>query len=240
MASFRALAPGDLPAVADLYARVMRSEPRAPASLVRAFEQFLLESPTQDPEITSLVAESDDKIVGFLGVHARRMVFQGEPIRGAVSGQLVAEAGGPVGVLLMRKFLAGPQDFSVTDGATAFIRRVWESLGGDTLHLPCVRWTRLLRPGGIVCLHDYDDRWSHRGVRVALDRFEERYPEYERIASAGTLVALRKRSEPARPEITTLDLAHAALLWLPLRLQRTAGKLAKRLRRRRAARSAAR
>jgi predicted O-methyltransferase YrrM len=102
-----------------------------------------------------------------------------------------------------------------------------------------LRWTRLLRPGGIVCLHDYDDRWSHRGVRVAVDRFTTRHPEYERIGQAGTLLALRKRAEPARPEIAPRDLAHAALLWLPLRLQRTAGKLAKRARRRRMARSPA-
>jgi len=95
-----------------------------------------------------------------------------------------------------------------------------------------LRWTRMLRPGGVVCLHDYDDRWSHRGVRVAVDRFTSRHPEYERIGQAGTLLALRKLAEPAHCEITARDLAHAAMLWLPLRLQRTAGKLAKRVRRR--------
>lgn len=96
-----------------------------------------------------------------------------------------------------------------------------------------LRWTRLLEPGGIVCLHDYDDRWSHRGVRVAVDRFERRHPEYERIGHADTLVVLRKLRAPARPEIDALDLLHAAALWLPLRIGRTAGKLAKRWRRRR-------
>lgn len=102
-----------------------------------------------------------------------------------------------------------------------------------------LRWTRMLRPGGVVCLHDYDDRWSHCGVRVAVDRFTSRRPEYERIGQAGTLLALRKLAEPARREITASDLAHATLLWLPLRLQRTAGKLAKRLRRRLAQRGLA-
>ena len=102
-----------------------------------------------------------------------------------------------------------------------------------------LRWTRLLRPGGIVCLHDYDDRWSHRGVRVAVDRFTARHPEYERIGQAGTLVALRKQRSPRRPEVGPADLVHALALWLPLHVQRTAGKWAKRLRRRRAARSGA-
>jgi predicted O-methyltransferase YrrM len=98
-----------------------------------------------------------------------------------------------------------------------------------------LRWTRLLRPGGIVCLHDYDDRWSHRGVRVAVDRFTQRYPEYERIGRAGTLVALRKRQAPSTPEIGARDIGHALALWLPLRVQRTAGKWSKRMRRRQAA-----
>lgn len=97
-----------------------------------------------------------------------------------------------------------------------------------------LRWARLLAPGGIVCLHDVDDRWSHRGVRVALARFERRRPEYERVARAGTLVALRKTRAPRRRETDALDVAHATALWLPLRLARTAGKLAKRWRRRRA------
>jgi predicted O-methyltransferase YrrM len=96
-----------------------------------------------------------------------------------------------------------------------------------------LRWTRLLNEGGIVCLHDYDDRWSHRGVRVAVDRFERRHPEYERVGLADTLVVLRKVRAARRPEVDALDLLHAATLWLPLRIGRTAGKLAKRWRRRR-------
>ena len=50
-----------------------------------------------------------------------------------------------------------------------------------------------------------------------------------------TLVVLRKLRAPARPEIDALDLLHTAALWLPLRIGRTAGKLAKRWRRRRTA-----
>ena len=96
-----------------------------------------------------------------------------------------------------------------------------------------LRWTRLLNAGGVVCFHDYDDRWSHRGVRVALDRFERRHPEYERIGLADTLVVLRKLRAAQRSEVDALDLLHAATLWLPLRIGRTTGKLAKRWRRRR-------
>lgn len=97
-----------------------------------------------------------------------------------------------------------------------------------------LRFARLVRDGGIVCLHDCDDRLSHRGVRVAVRRFERRRPEYERIAQVDTLVALRKRCAPRRREVDAFDVAHAALLALPLRVLRTAGKLAKRWRRRRA------
>lgn len=95
-----------------------------------------------------------------------------------------------------------------------------------------LRWTRLLQPGGVVCFHDYDNRWSHRGVRVAVDRFERRHPEYERIGFADTLVVLRKKERASRPEIDALDYLNAFSLWLPLRIGRTAGKFAKRWRRR--------
>lgn len=91
-----------------------------------------------------------------------------------------------------------------------------------------LRWTRLLCPGGIVCLHDYDSSWAHRGVVVAVDRFLAGNSHYERIAHSERLLVLRKlRSSPSL-EVTGIDIFYARLAWLPLRIIRTFAKLRKR------------
>ena len=81
-----------------------------------------------------------------------------------------------------------------------------------------LRWTRLLRVGGIVCLHDYGG--PHRGVTLAVDRFLRRHPNYRREELEGCLLVLRKTAASALPEITAVDLLWAALLapWLQLQV----------------------
>lgn len=88
-------------------------------------------------------------------------------------------------------------------------------------------WTRLLEPGGIVCFHDYTPRMP--GVVAAVDRFLARYPNYQVIDRAESLLVVRKTADSARPEITLWDRvrAHAVSLYHQL-----AAGLAKRLRRR--------
>ena len=90
--------------------------------------------------------------MGFLGSHPRRMRFGDRALRMACSGQLVADpAGRPgVGALLLRKYMAGPQDLTITDGATDTVRSMWEALGGDTSALASLGWTRVLRPAGFA------------------------------------------------------------------------------------------
>jgi hypothetical protein len=143
----RAFEPGDLPAVADLYASVVRGEDRASEGLRQTFESLLLHGP-QDPELPSLVAENG-KLIGHLGVYPRTFSFEGAPIRAAVSAQLVTDPESrrfAPGLQLTRRFLEGPQDLSIADGATYDVRRMWEALGGETYHLACIRWTRILSP----------------------------------------------------------------------------------------------
>ncbi len=139
----------DLPAVADLYARVARRETKASAGLVAALDGLLLKGPPTPPDLPSLVAEEADAIIGFFGIHVRTFAFDGAPIRLAAGAQLVTDPAsrqGAPGLFLMRRFLEGPQDLSVADGATAAVRRMWEVLRGETCHVACTRWTRLLSP----------------------------------------------------------------------------------------------
>ena len=98
-------------------------------------------------------------------------------------------------------------DFILID-ASHRIRKVTDDL----------RWTRLLRPGGIVCLHDYHPDFP--GVVRSTDRFLARNPNYERIGQVSSLLALRKTGPSRRPEITASDRAWAACWHLRLKLMR--------------------
>jgi hypothetical protein len=151
----RELRREDLPGVCRLYERVVRSgSAHPPPQLTDYFARTLLDHPWVDPEIPSLVYEdADGEIVGFLGSHNRRVRLDGRPLRLACSGQLIADPGvrhRGVGALLCRRYLAGPQDVTITDGATDHVRRMWVGLGGQALAHAAVGWVRVIRPGATV------------------------------------------------------------------------------------------
>lgn len=141
-----------MPAVVALYQREVRLSPDPPPpGLAPYFERTFLDHPWVDPEICSLVYEADDGgVLGFLGAHVRRIRLDGTPMRMACAGQLVADPTvrrRGVGAILVRDFLAGPQELSITDGATGEVAAVWERFGGLTRFPQSIEWTRLLRPG---------------------------------------------------------------------------------------------
>lgn len=153
MSSIRPLQRRDIPRVASLYESVMRSGSRVPApQLAVYFEQTFLDHPWADAEIPSLVYETKDGvIVGFLGSHVRRWRFDGQPIRARYNGQLVADPAVPnrgAGALLLRSSLGGPQDVTITDGATVEVRQMWERFGATTVFLNSMGWARFFRPFG--------------------------------------------------------------------------------------------
>jgi hypothetical protein len=150
MAEIRRLERADLPQVANLYEHVARSGSwEAPAGLARYFEETFLDYPWSDPEIPSLVYADDGKIAGFLGSNVRRFTFDGTPIRLAISGQLVTDPSvrnRAAGAFLLKQFLDGPQDLTITDTASDTARRIWEGLGGETLHIGSIGWARVFSP----------------------------------------------------------------------------------------------
>jgi hypothetical protein len=155
MTRIRSFAERDLAEVAALYERVIRSGSDVPAPrLGDYFRRTFLDHPWRDDEIPSLVHENEHgRVTGFLGSHVRRLRFDGAPIRLACSGQLVVapEARSEAaGAFLLTRYLAGPQELTITDGANEPARRIWERLGGDTLHLASVDWVRVLRPAGLA------------------------------------------------------------------------------------------
>ncbi len=180
MTPIRTFQREDIPAVCQLYERVFRSgtvDP--PPQLLRYFERTFFDCPWADPSIPSLVYEdSNGEIVGFIGSHVRRLRMDGRPLRLACSGPLVAapEARNrAVGALLLRRYLAGPQDITTTDAATDEVLRMEVGLGGQALTHASIGWTKVLRPGAATASWlSHRDRWPGlaRTVRViapALD-----------------------------------------------------------------------
>lgn len=79
-------------------------------------------------------------------------------------------------------------------------------------------WTRLLEVGGHVCLHDYKRKF--RGVIWATERFLARHGDaYEKVGLTDTLMVLRKRARPAKPEVSSLDILLGTALQRVHRLQ---------------------
>lgn len=146
----RPFVEADLEPVVDLYQRAARSGGTTPAGLHDYFVRTLVKPPWADTEIPSLVYEGDDgRVVGFIGSHVRRARLGERTIRIGCSGQLVSDPSNrssAIGALLMRAYLAGPQDLSITDGATPLVASMWTRLGGQVLHPASTVWTRILRP----------------------------------------------------------------------------------------------
>jgi hypothetical protein len=241
----------DLASVVELYERVMRSGGHSPPpGLARYFERTLFEHPWADPEIPSLVYEADDgRILGYMGAHVRRLRFEGEPARMRCAGQLVSdpdERRRAIGAMLMRRFLSGPQDLTITDGATPLVRQMWVGLGGHVLYPGSLVWTRLLRPSRAL-----GNRWLRRRSRenwravanplfAALDAAtawasRPPAPDPDVIGEELTAEALREHQAEVFPGARVfIDYDGAFVGWLFSELEavRTRGRLTRRLLRR--------
>lgn len=145
----------DIPQVADLHRRVLRTGDQLSSRILRSytsyFREIFLNNPWYDEDLSSLVyQDTDGAIVGFLGVVPRWMSFRGRPIRAAIGSQFIVEPDRrftQAAIQLLNEFLAGPQILSIADEASDASRRVWERTGGVTEKLYSLDWGRLLRPG---------------------------------------------------------------------------------------------
>ena len=68
-----------------------------------------------------------------------------------------------LGALLARRFLAGPQEISSSDGANDISRRLAAAAGWQTAYLGSINWTRLLRPASYAndsMVAEHRPRWA--------------------------------------------------------------------------------
>jgi hypothetical protein len=164
MGEVRAFRSDDIPRVAALWLDAFHRSTAPAAVALHEYFRDIFFGPCYDPELPSLVYEQPGgAIQGFLGVIPRRMAFRGETIRVAVATQIMVASGarGYAAGALLRRYFAGAQDLSYSDGANEDSERLWRAGGGDIATLYNLAWTRVLRPAGhITALLRERNRWT--------------------------------------------------------------------------------
>ena len=151
MSRVRPFTAADLAQVAALHQRLFAEGSHLSLEQRRRYlDQVFLKNPWSDGDASpSLVCETaDGRLVGFLGVLRRPMSWNGQPITAAVISQFMVEPPhrGLTGFRLLATFLSGPQELSMTDGASQEAVKLWKAMGGVESPLHSLHWTRLLRP----------------------------------------------------------------------------------------------
>jgi GNAT superfamily N-acetyltransferase len=195
MSHVRALQRDDIPAVAQLALETTEVSQR----LLEYYERTLFDDPWCDPELPSLVYEDDGgAILAFQGSVTRRAVFDKQPIRIACGVTVVSRPdvrSRGLGALLVRSYLAGAQDLTITDAATEQMRAIWLRLGGTAVSQNCIGWVRVFRPAAFAA-----ERFGAGRMWAMLD---------------GGITRIARSLVPAPPATTSLDLAPQALAeWL--------------------------
>jgi GNAT superfamily N-acetyltransferase len=179
LSGIRPLERSDIPRAASCI-----SGQASPTKFTAFLEEVFFDSPWADPEIPSLIYVEDGEIVGTLMLSTRNMRFEGEPIRAVVSAFFWAHPRARsrgVGIRLLRELLEGPQDLTLTDGASDDVRRMWVMLGGRTSHLNGLSFIRLLDPwrfGADWITRSRDSRSLHHvlmGASTPLDNITRRF-----------------------------------------------------------------
>lgn len=155
MSDVRPLSATDIEAVAALYCRVLRRSKAAPTpALVSYFRTFYLDGPFRDADIPALVHVNDEgRVSGFVGVHSVPYIVGGQHLRAAFCGALMSEDQGAdplAGARLMKAFINGPQDISISETANVISETIWSRLRGRTIPGYSFEWFRIFRPIGFI------------------------------------------------------------------------------------------
>ncbi|RUM97755.1 hypothetical protein EET67_11875 [Pseudaminobacter arsenicus] len=155
MSEIRPFAAADIPKVADMFQRILRKTDRPATPSLKAYlGELFLDPPDFDPDIVSLVhVRADGSVSGFLGALPMPMELNGMRLRAAVCGTMMVDghAEDPfAGARLLRAFLAGPQDLSLTETANDVSTAMWRKMRATVLPDYSLEWLRVIRPAGFA------------------------------------------------------------------------------------------
>ncbi len=150
----RALTIDDVPQIPRLLATEqgphVEPSPHLSAVIENLLPRLFVNTPHADPELPGLVSVGDDgQLTGMIGRIARHMEFRGRPIRAAVACELYVDPAyrsQMLGVKLLKKLMAGPQDLLFSDIANETSRKIWTGLGGSVASWYGLTWMKVLRP----------------------------------------------------------------------------------------------
>jgi hypothetical protein len=152
----RPYTPEDSDRVVHLYRRMFLGglpiEDRKRAFVEGFFSRWLFEDPWRRDDLPSLVYESPDgEVTGFLGIIPRQLHFGGALIDAAIATAFMVDPSSrPAAIALLSKLLSGPQDLTLTDGASDQTRRILDRMGFQTHPSMSVNWFRVFRPSNAV------------------------------------------------------------------------------------------
>ena len=151
----RPLEDRDIPEVAELHHRTFHTSVQPDDSLYVDYFRTIF-GQGRGVGVPSLVSESQEgRVTGFLGAVNRPIVFGGRELRAAISSQFIVEpgaGGGLTAIQMLKRFLDGPQDLSITDEASDLSRKLWTGLGGQVSQLQSVHWMAPLRPANCALM----------------------------------------------------------------------------------------
>ncbi len=155
MTEIRSLTAEDIPAVAKIFQKVFRNpKDPPPAGLIQCMNELFFEHPWRDPEISSKVYITPEGVIGgYIGVIPLRMNINGRVLRAAAPTTIaVAEpARNPfAGAQLLRTFLNGAQDISVSEPINPIAIGMWEKFGARAATSESMEWTAIHRPASFA------------------------------------------------------------------------------------------
>lgn len=185
-AGVRDLRREDLPAVGRLFQKTFRGSGDTPSSLTGYLREIFFEHPWYEEDLASKVfVDAAGGIAGFVGVFPARMELDGRPLRGAFAGSMMVdrpEQNPLAGARLLRAFLAGPQDISLTETANPVALGMWQKLGLPLDMAYSLNWLRPFRP--VSAALDAAER-SFGAVRLLrpIGRLADNVAERTRLSS---------------------------------------------------------